>query len=198
VIALLNFSTNQPIELIRLSRESYEIMLSHCRRKLAGESYLPGEDQDRKAFGLLGGRVVKGAVEVIACSPLLRNARQCNDNKDYMDQMMTAHAIPSETPFTERGWVADTDELTAALKSYRDLDLLLIGTYHMHRVAWPHDHIRDTPTTLDTMLGSNSRMLMFILSMVDPAKPILRAFYEGEYKRETPIHYIASSPVTSS
>jgi len=163
-------------------------MLAHCDRKLIGENYLSGEDHDRKAFGLLGGRINDGIIEVISCYPLLHNARQSNIHKDYMDQMMEAHATPSETPFTERGWVAATNELTEVLKSCRDLGLLLIGTYHMHRVAWPHDQTRDTPTTLDAILGSNSRLLMFIISMVDPAMPILRAFYEGDCNYELPIH----------
>lgn len=165
-------------------------MLAHCHRKLIGENYLPGEDHDRKAFGLLGGRVIEGEIEVITCHPLLHNARQSDVHRDHMDQMMAAHAVPSETPFTERGWVAAADELTEVLKFCRSLDLVLIGTYHMHRVAWPHDQIRDTPTTLDSILGSESRLLMFIVSMVSPTKPRLRAFYEGDGNRELPIHYI--------
>lgn len=165
-------------------------MLAHCQRKLTGERYLPGEDKDRKAFGLLGGRIKNGTLEILSCHPLLRNARKNAPHNDYMDQMMTAHAIPSETIFTERGWVADTDELAVILKTYRSLALLLIGTYHMHRVAWPHDKIRDTPTTLDSILGRNSRLLMFIISMVDPTSPLLRAFYEGDINNELPIHYI--------
>jgi len=165
-------------------------MLAHCQRKLGGEKYLLGEDHDRKAFGLLGGRKTDGAIDVITCHPLLHNDRQNDSHKDYMDQMMTAHAVPSETPLSERGWVAATDELTGILKYCRDLDLVLIGTYHMHRVAWNHDKIRDTPTKLDAILGSNSRLLMFIISMVDPTKPLLRAFYEGDPNRELPIHYI--------
>lgn len=165
-------------------------MLAHCRRKLKGIDYLPGEDHDRKAFGLLGGRISDGVIEVVTCHPLLHNARQTEIHKNYMDQMMASHAVPSETPFTERGWVAAADELTVTLKSCRDLDLLLIGTYHMHRVAWPHDQVRDTPTTLDSLLGSESRLLMFIISMVDPTLPLIRAFYEGDINRELPIHYI--------
>lgn len=165
-------------------------MLAHCHRKLSGEKYLPGEDHDRKAFGLLGGRKSDGAIEVITCHPLLHNDRQNNTHKVYMDQMMAAHAVPSETPLGERGWVAAPDELAGILKFCRDLDLVLIGTYHMHRVAWSHDRTRDTPTELDTILGSNSRLIMFIISLTEPSKPLLRAFYEGDINHELPIHYI--------
>lgn len=187
---LLNFSAPNKPELVILARDCHEIMLEHCHRKLIGENYLPAEDRDHKAFGLLGGRVISGRVEVITCHPLLHNARQTEIHKDHMDQMMAAHAIPSETPFTERGWVAASDELTRVLKLCRDLDLLLVGTYHMHRVAWPHDQVRDTPTALDSILGIDSRLLMFIVSMVKPATPILRSFYEGDCNRELTIHYI--------
>ena len=107
-----------------------------------------------------------------------------------MDAMMAAHAIPSETPLAERGWVADPAELAAALRSCRELDLRLIGSYHMHRVAWPDDPRRDTPTALDTVLGRNSRLVMFIMAMVDPARPRLRAFADGDAAQEIPIHYI--------
>jgi len=163
-------------------------MLAHCQRKLSGENYLPAEDHDHKAFGLLGGRITNEVIEVINCQPLLHNARQSDIHKDYMDRMMAAHALPSITPFTERGWVASPDELTRVLQSYRKLNLILIGTYHMHRVPWEQDQVRDKPTALDTILGGSSRLMMFIVSMVNPANPILRAFYEGDTNREFPIH----------
>jgi hypothetical protein len=57
----------------------------------------------------------------------------------------------------------------------------------MHRVAWPDDPLRDTPTTLDTVLAADSRMLLFIVSMVTPEQPTIRAFYEGNPDREIPI-----------
>jgi len=164
-------------------------MLSHCRRKLLGE-YLPGEDRNLKAFGLTAGRKESGAITVARCFPLLHNARQSEAHRDYMDRMMIDHAIPSVTPFADRGWVAAPGELAEVLRRCRELDLLLIGSYHMHRVAWPHDPTRDTPTALDTILGSNSRLVMFIMAMVDPSRPTLKAFDEGDASREIPIHYI--------
>lgn len=165
-------------------------MLDHCRRKLCGE-YLDGEDRNLKAFGLLAGRRDGGdAITVSHCFPLLHNARQSDAHRDYMDKMMAEHAIPSVTPLAERGWVAAPGELAEILRRCRELDLLLVGSYHMHRVAWPHDPIRDTPTALDTILGRDSRLVMFIMAMVNPASPTLRAFEEGDGAREIPIHYI--------
>jgi hypothetical protein len=174
---------------INLLQDCFDTMLNHCRRKLLGE-FLPGEDRNLKAFGLVAGRKEGRTITVSRCFPLLHNARQSEAHREYMDQMMADHAIPSVTPFADRGWVASPDELTEVLRRCRELELVLVGSYHMHRVAWPHDQIRDTPTTLDTLLGRDSRLVMFILAMVDPASPKLRAFDEGDATREIPIHYI--------
>jgi len=46
---------------------------------------------------------------------------------------------------------------------------------------------RDTPTTLDAVLARESEMLMFIVSMVKPERPIIRAFYEGIKEQELPV-----------
>jgi len=176
-------------QIIKLPGNCLDTLTGHCRRKLEGE-YLPGEDRDLKAFGLLAGQRQDDSAIVARCFPLLHNARQSAAYRDFMDRMMTEHAIPSVTPFAERGWVADPEELTGILRGCREHGLVLLGSYHMHRIPWPQDPIRDTPTTLDTILGDKSRLLMFIVSMVDPSKPTIRAFAEGDVSREVPIHYI--------
>jgi hypothetical protein len=103
---------------------------------------------------------------------------------------MTQHAIASETPLDQRGWVAEQKELDTALQTMQAQGLRLIGNYHMHRVAWDHDSKRDTPTELDTFLAKDSRMLMFIIAMVNPDAPIVRAFFEGVQSLELPIQII--------
>lgn len=107
-----------------------------------------------------------------------------------MNRMMDEHAIPSETPLEKRGWVADPDELAEAVAGFSKDALSLVGSYHMHRVAWEHDQVRDTPTTLDTILGRGSRLIMLIISMVNPDEPIIRAFAEGSNEAEIPIDII--------
>jgi hypothetical protein len=104
-----------------------------------------------------------------------------------MDQLMAQHAIPSETPLSKRGWVADPEELHEITRNIQEANLLLLGTYHMHRVAWPDDPLRDRPTTLDTILGADSNMMMFIISMVKSEEPLIRVFYEGKPDKEIPI-----------
>lgn len=169
--------------LINLPRECHRQMIDHCRRKLAG-NYLADENRNLKAFGLLAAEKTGELITIKSVYPLLKNARSTEPHRQFMDRMMDEHAIPSETPLSKRGWVAEPEELAMALCKFKDEGLSLVGSYHMHRVAWENDSTRDTPTTLDTILGRDSRMIMFIISMVDPEKPIIRAFSEGSAERE--------------
>lgn len=158
----------------------------HCRRKLAGD-YLDQESREPKAFGLVAGMQHNQELRAVNCLPFMKNARQTQPYKKYMDEVMDTYAIPSETPISKRGWIADPDELLQKLKQIQKQGLLLLGAYHMHRVAWPGDPLRDTPTTLDTILAAESSILMFIVSMVNKDQPIMRAFYEGNPEMEVPI-----------
>ncbi len=170
---------------IHLPDCQFQTMVEHCRRKLAGR-YLEHEIEEPKAFGILGGRVDHQLLTIAHTIPLLKNARRQFD-KSFMDDVMAAHAVPSETPLKQRGWIADPGEIDSALSVLRSKGMRMVGTYHMHRLAWNHDKIRDTPTELDTFLGSQSRMFMFIISMVTPDKPLIRAFFEGIPTQELPI-----------
>ena len=161
-------------------------LYDHCRRKLT-ENYLDQESRERKAFGLIAGCPEGQDLVVAQCLPLMNNARQLEPYREFMDGIMTQHAIPSETPLSKRGWVADPEELLEKTRNIQEADQLLLGTYHMHRVAWPEDPLRDRPTTLDTILGAESNMLMFIISMVKSDEPLIRAFYEGKPDKEIPI-----------
>ena len=171
---------------IDLNHDCQRQMIDHCLRKLEG-NYLKNENRDYKAFGLLAGDKNDERITVSAVYPLIRNARSMEPHSQFMDMMMEEHAIPSETPLSKRGWVAEPEELAMALLKFKEKGLSLVGSYHMHRVAWENDATRDTPTTLDTILGCNSRMIMFIISMVNPEKPIIRAFSEGSAEKEIPI-----------
>lgn len=171
---------------IHLPQRLFDAMISHCLRKLQGD-YLPGEGRAPKAFGLIGGKIEGDILMVGDIIPLSKNARDCGTRKAIMDKAMHRHAITSETPLDQRGWVAEPTELDTALLSLRTQGLRLLGNYHMHRVAWDHDSQRDTPTELDTVLGKDSRMLMFIIAMVNPDAPVIRAFFEGVLTLELPI-----------
>ncbi|MDF1578523.1 MAG: hypothetical protein RQ753_03875 [Desulfurivibrionaceae bacterium] len=176
-------------KLLILPARHRQTILDHCRRKLSGR-FLAEEEQNRKAYGLLAGETDGELITVKACLPLLKNARSIEPHRGFMDRMMQEHAIESETPLAKRGWVADPAELTGAVSKFKTQGFSLIGSYHMHRVAWEHDKERDTPTTLDTVLGTDSRLIMMIISMVDPNQPTIRAFYEGREDREIPITII--------
>ena len=165
--------------------KSREVILDHCRNAL--DAHQKGIKEKSKAFGLVFGTVAGAIISVDNCFPLQNNLRSEAPYKEYMDKVMLEHAVPSQTPLRQRGWVADPAELFTRIKACRSQNQVLLGTYHMHRVGWEHDTLRDTPTTLDSVLAKNSEMVMFIVSMVDPDNPLLRAFYEGIKEQEIPI-----------
>lgn len=168
-----------------LPLDSRRIIVDHCHQALA--AHREGRVEKSKAFGLLFGSVADQVITVADCFPLEHNVRSKPPFKEYIDRMMAEHAIPSVTPLEKRGWVADPAELFARIRECRSRGRDLIGTYHMHRVGWENDRTRDTPTKLDAVLASESGLLMFIISMVDPDRPIIRAFVEGMMEREIAI-----------
>jgi hypothetical protein len=160
-------------------------ILEHCRGALV--AYHNGQAGECKAFGLICGTVTGQVITVADCLPLYKNVRSQPPYKEQMDKVMAEHAIPSRTPLDRRGWVADPAELFARIRVCRSKGHTLLGTYHMHWVGWPHDPVRDTPTTLDAVLARGSGLLLFIVSMVEPVRPIIRAFYEGIKEQELPV-----------
>jgi hypothetical protein len=174
------------VEELRFPEHLYNELVGHARRKLAGQ-YLPVEEQAPKAYGLVGGRLVDGRGEVTHVVPLYRNHRDEAHLKPILDHVMDELAVRSETPLDRRGWVSDPREILAADELFDQTGAVLFGGYHMHRVPWDHDPVRDSCTEVDTELGSGSGLWMFILSMVDPAKPILRAYFEGDNARQAPV-----------
>jgi len=170
---------------IQFPEESRRIILDHCHRALDGLQ--TGAEGGGKAFGLVFGTVAGETLSITDCFPLKRNVRSENPYKEHMDRVMDEHAIPSVTPLERRGWVADPAELFARIRECREKNRVLLGTYHMHRVGWEHDPLRDTPTRLDAILAEESGLVMFIISMVDPTRPVIRAFFEGIIEREIPI-----------
>jgi hypothetical protein len=178
--------TFQPDCRIIFPAEYYQAVLEHCKRKLT-ENYIEGESPERKAFGLIGGRKNGADYIIERCLPLLKNARHLSPYSKLMDSVMAEYAVPSETPLAKRGWIAEPEELLGNIRQMQQENLLLLGAYHMHRVAWPDDPLRDTPTVLDTVLAADSKMIIFIISMVNADRPVLRAFYEGKPDKEVPV-----------
>lgn len=179
-------SAVEQVREIVLPEALYAQLVEHARRKLSGR-YLPDEEAAPKAYGLLGGVIRDERIEVTRVFPLRRNLRQAAQYKSYVDQLMAEFAVASETPLERRGWVSDPAEVLAAERECESCASVLIGGYHMHRVAWERDPKRDRCTLLDTRLAAGSGLWMFILSMVDPDRPVLRAFFEGDNEREVPI-----------
>lgn len=171
------------LEEIYFPKHLYWRLIGHARRKLA-QQYLPGEERERKAYGLVGGHLHGAVAEVDHVVPLLRNRRSDPEMRPYVDQLMDDVAVASETPLDRRGWVTDPREVLEAERQFDATRSVLLGGYHMHRVAWQGDPLRDSCTQLDTCLAEGSGLWMFILSLVDPDRPILRTYYEGRNDQE--------------
>ena len=166
-----------------------KILFDHCVRK-HHECYTEDESCEPKGYGILGGVFDNHVLRIKEVAPLKKNARLASPYKEYMDDMMKRHAKPSVTPLDRRGWVTDPQEMRQVLMAFEKEEIDLVGSYHMHRVPWEHDPIRDTATMLDTILAQNTDMLMFIVSVVNENAPTLRAFYEGNNGAEIPIRRV--------
>jgi hypothetical protein len=186
--------TAEMIEEIFFPELKFEELVAHARRKLSG-NYLPAEEPEPKAYGLVGARLSAHAAHVTHVVPLVRNLRYRPDVKAHVDVVMKELAIPSETPLERRGWVADPREVLEAELFFDQVGVSLLGSYHVHRVAWTHDADRQTCTEVDARLAKGSALWVFILSMVDPARPVLRAFFEGRNELEAPLR-LGTAPNT--
>jgi len=178
---------------ITLPDALYAKLVDHGRRKLGGR-WVEGEEQAPKAYGLVGGRISGPTVEVTHVLPLRNNLRDRPDLKAHVDRLMAEMAVPSETPMDRRGWVADPREVMAAERTCEEAGSTLFGAYHMHRVPWPEDPLRDACTALDRGLAEGSGLWALILSLVDPERPRLRAFFEGSNDREAAIRVGGGDP----
>ncbi len=173
-------------ERIFLPQSGWDEIVSHCKRKMAGE-FLPGESKVRRAYGILAGSQKGREIFIKRVLPVKKNARTVEPLKTYMDTVMAEYARPSRTPMSQRGWITDPLELKLCYEKCDQDDLDIFGTYHMHIVPWEGDPIRDTPTLLDTVLARNSNLFTFIIAMVDVSRPLIKAFFEGEKNKQVPV-----------
>lgn len=174
------------IQEIIFSKALYQQIIQHALRKINAQ-YLENEYHEQKAYGLIGGKIEGNAVYVVGIYLLKRSVRSNKNHKEKMDKQMQDYAVPSVTPLEKRGWIADSDEVWEAVSQFSEKDGFLFGNYHTHRIAWEHDPIRDTCTKIDRELAKGAGQWVFIISVVNPEKPIVRAFYEGVNEKEATI-----------
>jgi hypothetical protein len=153
-------------------------LVGHAARKLRGE-HRAGETRQQQAFGLVAGVREGEALKATEAFALRRNLRTDPVRGQEIDAVVRELATDSRTPIDRRGWIAAPEEILAVQERCDRAGLTLFASYHMHKVPWAHDPLRDRPTALDTALGEGQGLWMVILSMVDPTRPILRAFWEG-------------------
>jgi hypothetical protein len=180
------------VEEIVCPRMLYASVIAHAVRKFT-DHYLDGETPEHKAFGMLAGHQTGTCMRISGVFPLLVNLRHDLSYQADMNSVVEAHAIASQTPMERRGWIADGRELMAIEEISNETGAVVFGNYHTHRVAWPHDQLRDTCTELDRVLAGDSGQWTFILSVVDLHCPRLRAFYEGDNAREAPIRIVSGA-----
>jgi len=174
------------IDQIVLPQKNWQEIITHCKRKLAG-NFLAGESEVKRAYGILAGVQQGRELQVQLVLPVKKNARNQEPLKTYMDTVMAEHAVASTTPLSQRGWITDPEELMGCFNQCDRQNLQIFGTYHMHIVPWQGDPVRDTPTVLDTVLAKESNLFSFIISMVDIERPSMKAFFEGGIDNETPL-----------
>lgn len=171
---------------IVLPTPHYCSLASHVVRKLTGH-FINGETPERKAFGMLAGTPRQGGFTVTAVLPLMVNMRRDDRYRKQMDDVVNDHAIPSQTPNEQRGWIANPVELRAIEDLCDAHGWVSFGNYHTHRVPWPHDPRRDSCTQLDRWLSADSGLWTFIVSAVDLHQLSIRAFFEGDNECEATI-----------
>lgn len=178
--------TAKKIENIYIPQALVDIIYDHCKRK-NNKIYYDDETKEQKAYGLVGGIRINNNIEIKEISILKDNVRKISPYKEFMDDLMNKYAEPSITALDNRGWVASPLESCQILKKYQDDNIEWVGSYHMHRVAWENDKLRDTPTLLDKKMAENTQQIQFIISVVNPEKPIMKCFFEGNIEQEIPI-----------
>jgi hypothetical protein len=176
----------EKISSIEFTEPCWLAVVAHARRKLEGR-WIGCECAERQAFGLLAGDLDGTVMRTTRVFPLQRNLRHHPELGAFVDETVVRLATPSRTPTGQRGWLADPREVLEIQTQCNVTGELLYGSYHMHKAPWKHDPLRDTPTRLDAALAQHSAMWMLVLSMVDPDRPLLRAFFEGRIDREVPI-----------
>lgn len=164
----------------------YGLMISHAIRKIS-RHFLPDETPEAKAFGLLAGRRSSHEVEVCSVIPLMKNMRRDPRRSAEMDATVDRFAIPSDTPNESRGWIANDREVLAAEDFCDRHGWVVFGNYHTHRVAWPGDPDRDSCTELDRVLAQGTDAYVFIVSVVDLDRPLVRAYLEADNAAEATI-----------
>jgi hypothetical protein len=174
------------LRLIEMASEHHSRLIAHARRKLRGE-FRADETRVAQAFGLLAGAVIGNAVTTTDVLPLRRNLRTDPAEGAEVDAAVRELGVESRTPLEQRGWLASPREVMEAQNRSDARGTLIFGSYHMHKVPWQADPLRDEPTALDTALGEGQGLWMLIVSMVDPDRPIIRAFWEGRPEVEAAV-----------
>ncbi len=110
-----------------------------------------------------------------------------------INDLVNKYAISSETPISQRGWVARPEEVMEAHDYFDTMGLDLIGSYHMHHSkSWNGSQLKEYPSKFDEKLAENSNSLMFVVSIVSSEQYSIRAFYDGLKEKEIGIVHLVA------
>lgn len=136
---------------------------------------LPG-----KAYGLVGGRDYYRPESVYPCTTNLRNTPEW---KSFFESFGDFYRDSS------RGFVISPDEYMTTVKQIAARGESFVGVYHSHRCTHAE------PSALDLALHLDRDLFCYIVSVTEPAKPVVRVYRMEEASYEE-ILYEAVGPST--
>lgn len=170
---------NESITRIRITRDDWNRIAHHCKRKLNG-FYFNNETEEKQAYGIVGGSINGVTAEIKQIFELKQNYRINSNMTSHMNNLMNKLAVPSGLAIEKRGWVVSPVELANTITNLENMNCDMIGTYHMHHEnSWYGDPVKCLPTELDKELCKNTDMIMFIVHINSGEKATIRAFYEA-------------------
>jgi proteasome lid subunit RPN8/RPN11 len=114
-----------------------------------------------KAFGLVGGDDLYHPKSLYLCSTNLRNTPEW---KPVFESYGDFYSDP------DLGFVISTPEVKAVLEAMDKRREFFVGVFHSHRFLCA------SPTEIDVALSTDSSLLSYIVSVVNPSNPELGIF----------------------
>jgi proteasome lid subunit RPN8/RPN11 len=127
-----------------------------------------------KAYGLVGGSDIFHPASFYPCSTNLRNTAEW---KQIFESFGEFYKNP------DLGFVIEPVEVRQVMKTMEDREESFVGVFHSHR------YLPAEPSEADISLSADSRVLCYIVSVVNPSNPELAIYRldSGGY-RKIPIH----------
>ena len=176
---------------VYIPNKVYDELIRKCREVL--EAKRRGEipaDKNPKVFGALIGQKYPDHIEVKDAQIFVRDLRQEEPYKTYMDEMVYKYSRPCPyCNIEDRGWVADPQEVKQIETEASKAGFEVLGYFHMHSCPDPKVDMSQV-SRLDIELANPWYASVIIDMTSDPPK--LRYFMIDEDKQvyECPIEFV--------